>query len=381
MKLKFRTFLSVVIMLCMVMSLMPMSALAADNISWPTRLSGEAGKPLSTIELPDGFAWDRPNQIIEWERIDYLMIHKSSGSVELVRVEAIDKTPPTGTISIGDKTWSSFIEKDNISFNVFFKTKQTVKITIEDEKYGSGISEDDFGYYISTKPKSINELSNMAMSAWKEYTGEFDITPNPNCIIYVRFDDNDANMTYLSTDGIVLDNKAPVISGIENGETYCGDTEVTVSDTYFDKVEIDGIETAVTDGKFTVKPASGTQKIIAYDKAGNTTTCNITVTAPEIMICNQSVIGSGTSYEYSFEMLSPQAVNGVFIVALYDGENRLVGVETIEMNEKATAFKKTAQTLKTSSEATTYKILFCSGLDTLIPLCEAASRNIKAQQK
>ncbi len=348
-----------------------------EVISWPTGLSGETGKPLSTIELPDGFAWERSTQIIDYERREYLMIHKSSGSVALVGVEAIDKTPPTGTISIGDKTWSSFVEKENISFDVFYNTKQTVKITAEDESYGSGV--DEVYYYLSTKARTKDELTSMAITSWKQDVFEFDIQPDNKYIIYVRILDEATKETIISTDGIVLDSKAPVISGITDGETYFGDTEVTVSDTYFDKVEVDGIETAVTDGKFTVKPASGTQKIIAYDKAGNTTTCNITVTVPEIMIYNQSVTGSGTSYEYSFEMLSPQEVNGVFIVALYDEENRLVGVETIKMNTVGKTYSATNSIL-TDSPANTYKIMFCSGLDTLIPLCDAAEGDIVIEQ-
>ncbi len=350
------------------------------DVSWPVGLSGNAGEMLSTIELPEGFTWQQPNKFIDYECKEYVMCYQPDEqnyytAMESVQVEAIDDKAPTGTISIGDKQWSSFIGADDISFNSFFNTTQAVEITAEDEKYGSGIDYDDFQYYISTEPKSMNQLANMAYSSWKEYTGEFDITPNCECIIYVRFQDYGNNMTYLSSNGIVLDNKAPVISGITDGGVYCGDTEVTVSDDYFDRVELDGVETTVTDGKFTVKPASGTQEIIAYDKAGNTTTYIVTVTVTETMICEHSVKGSGTSYEYSFEMASPDEIKGTFIVALYGEGNRLVGMKIITMDADSRTYSE-AMEITADSTANKYKIMFWSGLDTLIPLCVHAEGEI-----
>ncbi len=259
------------------------------DISWPTGLKGNAGDRLDTIILQDGFTWITPNRVMDYHMMDAEIRYQPNANYNPVEnsvsIEVDDDKDPTGTISIGDKTWSSFVEKENITFNTFFSEKQTVTITVDDGKYGSGVDYDELGYYISTKKKSINELSNMTHDTWKKYTGAFEIKPNGEYIIYVRFQDCAHNMTYLSSDGIVLDSKAPTISGITNGETYHGAVEATVSDTYFDRVEIGGVEVAVIDGKFTVNPASGAQEIIAYDKAGNmiayTITVNkITVTKP-----------------------------------------------------------------------------------------------------
>ncbi len=251
------------------------------DISWPVGLKGNAGDRLSTIVLDDGFSWITPNRVMDYDMMEAGMRYQPNANYNPVEnsvsIEVDDDKDPTGTISIGDKTWSSFVEKENITFNTFFSEKQTVTITVDDGQYGSGVNYDEFGYYISTKKKSINELSNMTYDTWKKYTGAFEIKSNGEYIIYVRFMDNASNMTYLGTDGIVLDSKAPTISGITNGETYHGAVEATVSDTYFDRVEIGGVEAAVIDGKFTVNAASGVQEIIAYDKAGNTTVYTITV--------------------------------------------------------------------------------------------------------
>ena len=68
----------------------------------------------------------------------------------------------------------------------------------------------------------------------------------------------------------MLDNTAPVVSGIENGKTYCEAQTVTVTEEYIESVKVNG--TAVTldeNNRFTLNPAEGTQKIVATDKAGN----------------------------------------------------------------------------------------------------------------
>ncbi len=252
------------------------------DIPWPTGLKGTAGNRLNTVMLPDGFTWITPNRVMDYGMRESGMRYQPDAKnynpvEESVSIEVVDEVDPTGTISVGDRNWSSFIQKENIRFDVFFNEKQTVTVTADDGEYGSGVDYDEFGYYITDKEKSVNELANMTYDTWKDYTGAFDIEPNRKCIIYVRFQDYANNMTYLSSDGIVLDNIAPSISGIESGKTYCGAVEVSVSDAYLDKVTVGGVPATVTDGKVTVSPASGAQEIIAYDKAGNTATCTVTV--------------------------------------------------------------------------------------------------------
>ena len=68
----------------------------------------------------------------------------------------------------------------------------------------------------------------------------------------------------------MLDNTAPVVSGIENGKTYCEAQTVTVTEEYIESVKVNG--TAVTldaNNQFTLNPAEGTQTIVVTDKAGN----------------------------------------------------------------------------------------------------------------
>ncbi len=79
----------------------------------------------------------------------------------------------------------------------------------------------------------------------------------------------------------VADTDAPVISGVENGKTYCAAPKVTVTDAHLASVTVDGTEVALSvDGtscSFTLPPAEQAHTIVATDKAGNTTTITATV--------------------------------------------------------------------------------------------------------
>lgn len=76
------------------------------------------------------------------------------------------------------------------------------------------------------------------------------------------------------------DTTAPVISGVEEGKTYCIEiSKVTVTDTKLKEVTLNGEKQTVSNGKseFAVPAKDGTQTIIAKDLAGNTAQITFTV--------------------------------------------------------------------------------------------------------
>lgn len=188
-------------------------------------------------------------------------------SIEL-KAQWEDITTPTGEISIGKNSWKAFLNK--ITFGLFFNDTKTVTITASDN---SG-DEVTVSYLLSDKALTADDLAEKKFTA---YTGGFDIEPNNEWIIYVMLTDEAGNVTYLSSDGIVLDNVAPVVKGVENGKTYCGAQTVTVDEKYIDSVTVNGKEITLQNNQFTLSAAEGTQKIVATDKAGNVS-AEITVT-------------------------------------------------------------------------------------------------------
>ena len=180
-----------------------------------------------------------------------------------------DSEKPTGEIKINENSWKAFL--NNITFGLFFKDTQTVTITAADNS-GETVAVE---YLLSAKELTKAELDGMAFTA---YTAPFGIDPDNEYIIYVRLTDKAGNTDYICSDGIVLDGISPVITGIEDGKTYCEAQTVTIDEKYVDTVTVNG--TAVTldaTGSFTLAPADGEQRIIVTDKAGNTAEMTVTV--------------------------------------------------------------------------------------------------------
>lgn len=179
-----------------------------------------------------------------------------------------DIEKPTGEIVIGTNKWQKFLNK--ITFGLFFKDAQEVTINAADNSGTVFIS-----YLVTDQDLSEAELQSLVFSGYEE---PFRIDPNGKYIVYAMLVDARLNITYLRSDRVTLDNVQPVITGIENGKTYCEAQTVTVDEKYVDTVTVNG--TAVTldkNNSFTLSPADGEQRIIVTDRAGNTAEMTVTV--------------------------------------------------------------------------------------------------------
>ena len=179
-----------------------------------------------------------------------------------------DTEKPTGEIIIGTNKWNEFLNE--LTFGIFFKDTQEVTINAVDNSGVVFVS-----YLVTDKELSEAELNSLVFRAYEE---PFCIDPNGEYIVYVMLVDENINITYLRSDRITLDNIQPVISGIENGKTYCEAQTVIVDEKYVDTVTVNG--TAVTldaDGGFVLPPTNGEQKIVVTDKAGNNAEMTVTV--------------------------------------------------------------------------------------------------------
>ena len=180
-----------------------------------------------------------------------------------------DSEKPTGEIKISENSWKAFL--NNITFGLFFKDTQTVTITAADNS-GETVTVE---YLLSAKELTKAELDGMTFIA---YTAPFGIDPDNEYIIYVRLTDTAGNTDCICSDGIVLDGTSPVITGIENGKTYCEAQTVTITEKYVDTVTVNGTEVTLDEnGSFVLSPADGGQKIVVTDKAGNTAEMSVTV--------------------------------------------------------------------------------------------------------
>ena len=179
-----------------------------------------------------------------------------------------DVTCPTGEITVDKSKWNTFF--NNITFGLFFKDTQKVTITASDNS-GDNVT---ITYLLSDKELTVDELN---VSVFTAYTGAFYIEPNNEYVIYAKLTDSSGNICYINSNGVVLDNVDPLISGIIDGKTYCEAQTVTIDEKYVDNVTVDGTAVTLTDGKFTLSPADGKQTIVVTDKAGNKAEMAVTV--------------------------------------------------------------------------------------------------------
>lgn len=179
-----------------------------------------------------------------------------------------DIEKPTGEIIIGTDKWQEFLNK--LTSGLFFKDAQEVTINAADN---SGIV--FASYLVTDQDLSEEELKSLVYRGYEE---PFRIEPNGEYIVYVMLVDASLNITYLRSDRLTLDNVQPVISGVENGKTYCGARTVTITEKYIDTVTVNGTTVELDESdSFRLAPANGGQKIIVADKAGNTTEMTVTV--------------------------------------------------------------------------------------------------------
>ena len=184
-----------------------------------------------------------------------------------------DTTAPTGKITVDKSAWDKFLTV--ITFGLYYNEKQTVTVTAEDDS-GLDVA---IEYYVDVNPAKApltkQELEDKELTA---YTEAFEIKPDGKFVVYAKLTDKAGNVTWLSSDGIVLDATAPVIVGAENGKTYYGPINVTINELYLKSVTLNGKPVKLdSNNGLKITPATGKQILEVIDEAGNKTTLTVTV--------------------------------------------------------------------------------------------------------
>lgn len=227
-----------------------------------------------TFTLKDGysvtadFAVKVNGQAVKLDQDGKYTIQAMEAAV-VVTVEGIaDTTAPTVTVTLEDN-WNSLW--NGITFGKFFKETKTFTISAADQETGlKAVS-----YYLASE--ELEDVTTAAVT-WTAYdlTGSgVSVDPDKVFVIYAKAEDNAGNITYVNSNGIVLDKTDPVITGVTNGAVYYTTQKITANDTYLDTKRLNGTE---FDGTIPGDPAQETKHtIVATDKAGNNTTFEITM--------------------------------------------------------------------------------------------------------
>lgn len=178
----------------------------------------------------------------------------------------IDSVKPAGVIRIGNNEYATW--KDTVSFDTYYKDNQTVTIEASDNE--TGIKE--IAYHLANTAVSD---SNIGTVTWTPYTDPFTIEPNNNFIVYVRITDNSDNVTYICSDGIVMDNIPPVFEGLEDGGTYPTGTVLTVEDGA--TLTVDGVAVELVNNTYTFTEPKDNIQLSLRDRAGNENVVTISI--------------------------------------------------------------------------------------------------------
>ena len=260
----------------------------------------------------------------------------------------VDTTAPTGTVhaltSEGyEKEWNDLISAETFTFGFWSASKINVTGTSDDAT--SPI--ESVVYYKSAGSVAMTAAELDAVTTWTDFTS-LELLPNGQVTVYIKITDKAGNPTYISTNGMIIDDTAPEeeriapeitatpeqpINGLYNGDV---DVDITVTDptvgntfaglktiryqvTNMGKVTQDDIlysfdKTPTKEnllqswsGKITVNSElnnSNDVKIIIYavDNAGNeskdSVSIKIDITDPEIHISyNNNAPDSGSYYK------------------------------------------------------------------------------------
>ena len=121
----------------------------------------------------------------------------------------LDRAKPEGTVTVEDlvngsasETWNKFLSA--ITFGHFGKNSVRASMTSDDETAGVAATQ----YLTSAKALTRSELE--ARTGWTGYSSKISLAASQNLVVYEKITDKAGNIQYISTDGIIVDNGAPV---------------------------------------------------------------------------------------------------------------------------------------------------------------------------
>lgn len=154
----------------------------------------------------------------------------------------VDTTDPSGTVhaltSEGyEKEWTQLIDAETFTFG--FWSASQIDITGTSDDATSPI--ESVVYYKSAGSVALTATELDAVTNWTDFTS-LELLPNGQVTVYIKITDNAGNVTYISTNGMIIDDTAPEeeriapeitvtpeqpINGLYNGDV---DVDITVTD-------------------------------------------------------------------------------------------------------------------------------------------------------
>ena len=247
----------------------------------------------------------------------------------------VDTKAPTGTITantyvVGGKdptsspVWEALIDSENLTFGVWANDK--IVITHNEGDETSPIKSTEYfvqKFQTDSEGKKALTAKELAQQKWTDISKISDFKPNQQFVVYLKITDMAGHVTYISTNGLVVDNERPheeftapelvVESGLTNNKIYNGNVSVEVSAN--DPVK-NGVYSGLKQVTYTVyNMGTRTQHDTLYSWDGKAPCCQskkdmgFTVDAKKnnsndvhILLTAEDNAGNVTSMEYSIKI-------------------------------------------------------------------------------
>lgn len=262
---------------------------------------------------------------------------------------------PTGKITVNaDANWSELIAVEAINYTHVYKSAN-LAITASDD-----IEVKDVSYHVSNTPLTAEQLE--SVTAWTSGK-EVYLTADGKYIVYVKITDSSEKTAYISSNGILIDNTAPVINGIENNSVYYGAKTFTVTETNLAKVTVNGVDAQPENGVYTLSPENlSNYTIVVTDLAGNETTYSGCIYSEDISASNLILgVTEGATYRKgSLIIFSAEGYN-MDIEAPKDGDIRFVPYSYASASSSGyfgSTYKRSVSTSKLSVGTQTLSVVF-----------------------
>ena len=238
------------------------------DVKWTDRV-------LENIEFPK-----RPGYYFVGWKCGETAVHAATTYADLAGDESVQSVTltalweatgfPWGEIRIDERNaWQRFLNL--ISFGLFFREEKTVTITA-----GDASGEDvEVEYFIGDKMYFVGSWEG---NTFAPYTGPIGIDADGKYAVYVKITNASGKITYLSSDGFVIDTTAPVIQGVEAGKVYCDEVTATIVEENIDTVTVGGEPVTLDENnRFVIPPANGPVTVVVTDKLGYRAEVTVTV--------------------------------------------------------------------------------------------------------
>lgn len=190
----------------------------------------------------------------------------------------VDTTPPTGSLRLGDTLWDGSAPVPAVP--LFFKDALYITAdALDDSEACVGYTEDKaaaIAYYVHRGDTPLPEDA-LLDKPFTPYTGSIALSEEGRYTVYATITDHAGNRCLIGTNELVLDQTAPVFTGLQDGGVYAPSAAGRVWDANGVSLAINGHPAVIENGMFTLAGLKGTVNITASDPAGNQTTLTVTV--------------------------------------------------------------------------------------------------------